>query len=208
MRGMHFPHSSATPSGLRDIRRDVRRHLAHPLGGEGRPCFNLRTARDPRGAGAVEGESLRSPCKLGRLRTMPGCSPARSGPFDVRRIERRRPMSYVDGYVLPVPKKNLKVYRRMAQGAGKVFRKHGALDYKECVGDDLKTKWGMPFTRILKVKPGETVIFSFVVYKSRAHRDRVNAKVMKEMEEACESMEMPFDVKRMVYGGFKALVDM
>ena len=117
-------------------------------------------------------------------------------------------MSYVDGYVLPVPKKNLKVYRRMAQDAGKVFRKHGALDYKECVGDDLKPKWGTPFTRMLKVKPGETVIFSFVVYKSRAHRDRVNAKVMKEMEAACGEMEMPFDVKRMVYGGFKALVDM
>jgi uncharacterized protein YbaA (DUF1428 family) len=116
-------------------------------------------------------------------------------------------MKYVDGYVLPIPKRNLQAYRRMAQIAGKVWRKHGALDYKECVGDDLKTKWGTPFPRMMKVKPGEAVIFSYVVFKSRAHRDRVNAKVMKEMEKMCESKDMPFDVKRMVYGGFKTLVD-
>ena len=117
-------------------------------------------------------------------------------------------MKYVDGFVIAVPKKNLKAYVRVARKAGRIWREYGALDYKECVGDDLKPKWGTPFTRMLKVKPGETVIFSFVVYKSRAHRDRVNAKVMKEMEAACGEMEMPFDVKRMVYGGFKALVDM
>ena len=115
-------------------------------------------------------------------------------------------MSYVDGYVLPVPKKNLKAYLRMARMGGKVWRKHGALDYKECVGDDLKTKWGIPFPEMMKLKPGETVIFSFVVFKSRTHRDRVNAKVMKEMEKMCGSKDMPFDVKRMVYGGFKVLV--
>jgi len=116
-------------------------------------------------------------------------------------------MKYVDGYVLPVPKKNLQAYRRMAQKAGEVWRKHGALDYKECVGDDLKTKWGTPFPRIMNLKPGETVVFSYIVFKSRAHRDRVNAKVMKEMEKMCEPKDMPFDVKRMVYGGFKILVD-
>jgi len=116
-------------------------------------------------------------------------------------------MKYVDGYVLPVPKKNLKAYRLMAQKAGKVWRKHGALDYKECVGDDPKTKWGTPFPRTMKLKPGEAVVFSYIVFKSRAHRDRVNAKVMKEMEKMCEPKDMPFDMKRMVYGGFKILVD-
>ena len=118
---------------------------------------------------------------------------------------------YVDGYVLAVPKKNLRRYRQMAQKAGKVWRKHGALEYFECVGDDLNTKWaGIKFPRAVKAKPGETVVFSFVVFKSRAHRDRVNAKVMKEMsmsDSACEAKPMPFDMKRMVYGGFKVLVE-
>jgi uncharacterized protein YbaA (DUF1428 family) len=114
---------------------------------------------------------------------------------------------YVDGYVLPVPKKNLKAYFRMAKVGGRMWRKHGALDYKECVGDDLKTKWGIPFTRMMKLKPGETVVFSYIVFKSRAHRDSVNAKVMKDMEKMGDMKDMPFDVKRMVYGGFKALVD-
>jgi uncharacterized protein YbaA (DUF1428 family) len=116
-------------------------------------------------------------------------------------------MKYVDGYVLPLPKKNLQAYRRMAQMAGKVWRKHGALDYKECVGDDLKTQWGTPFPRMMKLKPGETVVFSYIVFKSRAHRDRVNAKVMKEMEKMGDMKEVPFDIKRMVYGGFQVLVD-
>ena len=116
-------------------------------------------------------------------------------------------MRYVDGYVLPVPKKKLKAYIRMARMGKEMWRKHGALDYKECVGDDLKTKWGTPFTRMMKLKPGETVVFSYIVFKSRAHRDRVNAKVMKEMEKMGEPEDMPFDVKRMVYGGFKVLVD-
>jgi len=117
-------------------------------------------------------------------------------------------MKYVDGFVLLVPKKNLKAYIRMARMGEKVWRKHGALDYKECVGDDLKTKWGTPFPRMMKLRPGEVVVFSYIVFKSRAHRDRVNAKVMKEMEKMFEPKEMPFDVKRMVYGGFKVLVDM
>jgi len=116
-------------------------------------------------------------------------------------------MRYVDGYILPLPKKNLQAYRRVAQEAGKVWRKHGALDYKECIGDDLKTKWGIPFPRMIELKPGEVVVFSYVLFKSRAHRDRVNAKVMKEMAEKCGEKEMPFDLKRMVYGGFKILVD-
>ena len=115
-------------------------------------------------------------------------------------------MRYVDGYVLPVPKKKLKAYLRMAQLGKKVWRKHGALDYKECVGDDLKPKWGSPFSRMMKLKPGETVVFSYIVFKSRAHRDRVNAMVMKDMASMGAPMDMPFDVKRMVYGGFKVSV--
>lgn len=115
-------------------------------------------------------------------------------------------MSYVDGYVLPVPNKNLKAYLRMAKLGEKMWRKHGALDYKECVGDALKTPWGTPFPKMVRVKPGETVIFSFIVFKSRSHRDQVNAKVMKEMEKLSVPPQMPFDMKRMVYGGFKTIV--
>ena len=115
-------------------------------------------------------------------------------------------MQYVDGYVLPVPKKNLKAYLRMARMGEKAWRKHGALDYKECVGDDLKTKWGMPFTRMMKLKAGETVVFAFIVFKSRTHRDRVNAKVMQEMANVGTPKDVPFDIKRMVYGGFKASI--
>jgi uncharacterized protein YbaA (DUF1428 family) len=115
-------------------------------------------------------------------------------------------MRYVDGYVLPVPKKKLKAYIRMAQMGERMWRKHGALDYKECVGDDLKTKWGTTFSRMMKLKPGETAVFSFIVFKSRAHRDRVNAKVMKEMGSTGTPEDMPFEMKRMVYGGFKVSV--
>jgi uncharacterized protein YbaA (DUF1428 family) len=119
-------------------------------------------------------------------------------------------MRYVDGFVLPIPKKNLPAYRRIAQKAGKVWRKHGALDYKECVGDDLDVTFGLPFPRLVKPKRGETVVFAFIVFKSRAHRDRVNAKVMKDPlmnDPAVTNMPMPFDLKRMAYGGFKVLVD-
>ncbi len=118
-------------------------------------------------------------------------------------------MAYADGYVLPVPKKNLAAYRRMAAKAGKVWREHGALDYKECVGEDLKNKWGVAFPRAAKVKSGETVVFSWIVFKSRAHRDRVNAKVMKDprLQADMNNKKMPFNVKRMVYGGFKVVVD-
>jgi uncharacterized protein YbaA (DUF1428 family) len=116
---------------------------------------------------------------------------------------------YVDGYVLPVPKKRVDAYRRMAQKAGQVWRDHGALEYRECVGDDLNVKGMMPFPRRVAAKPGETVVFSWVVFKSRTHRDRVNAKVMKDPRFAgmMDAKAMPFDPKRMVYGGFKVLVD-
>ena len=120
-------------------------------------------------------------------------------------------MRYVDGYVLPVAKKHLELYVTVARKAGKVWRDHGALEYRECVGEDLKVKWGALFPRVVRAKPDETVVFSWVVFKSRAHRDRVNAKVMKDkrmvamMEKGKDSM--PFDMKRMVYGGFKVIVD-
>lgn len=119
-------------------------------------------------------------------------------------------MAYVDGYVLPVPKKNLKVYRRMASKAGKIWRKHGALEYHECVGDDLVTKMAMSFNKPFKTKPNETLIFAWVVFKSRAHRDKVNTKVMSDPAltgpDPTDPKAMPFDFKRMAYGGFKTLV--
>jgi uncharacterized protein YbaA (DUF1428 family) len=118
-------------------------------------------------------------------------------------------MAYVDGFVLPVPRRNLPAYRRMAQKAGRIWQEYGALEYRECVGDDLDVKMGTSFPRQLKLKRGETVVFSWIVYKSRAHRDQVNAKVMKDPRlAAMDPKGMPFDVKRMVYGGFKTVVDM
>jgi uncharacterized protein YbaA (DUF1428 family) len=117
-------------------------------------------------------------------------------------------MSYVDGFVLAVPRSKMQSYRQMSQRAGKVWREHGAVEYRECVGDDLKMKMGVPFPRLAKAKPGEAVVFSWIVYKSRAHRDRVNAKVMKDPRLAKMMKEpMPFDVKRMSMGGFKVIVD-
>ncbi|MCM8794833.1 MAG: DUF1428 domain-containing protein [Candidatus Omnitrophica bacterium] len=116
---------------------------------------------------------------------------------------------YVDGYVLPVPKKNLRIYRQMARKSGKIWRQYGALDYKECVGEDLKNKWGVSFPKIARMKSGEILVFSYIVFKSRAHRDQVNARVMKDprMQQMCDPKSPPFDVKRMAYGGFKVLVD-
>lgn len=114
-------------------------------------------------------------------------------------------MSYVDGFVIPIPKKNVAAYRRMAAMGRKIWMKHGAVDYKESVGDDLAPPYGMPFTKLLKLKPTETAVFAYIVFKSRAHRDRVNKKVMQEMTEPPK--EMPFDMKRMVYGGFKTVVE-
>jgi uncharacterized protein YbaA (DUF1428 family) len=117
-------------------------------------------------------------------------------------------MSYVDGYILPIPKKYVRKYKTMATQGRNAWMKHGALDYKECVGDDLAPKWGTPFTKTLKLKPGETAVFAYIVFKSRAHRDRVNARVMKEMMASGGTpKDMPFDPKRMVYGGFTTLVE-
>ena len=118
-------------------------------------------------------------------------------------------MAYVDGFVASLPRRNLAAYTRMSRAAGKVWREHGALEYRECVGDDLKSKMGVPFPRLAKARAGETVVFSWIVYRSRAHRDRVNARVMKDPRIVTSMKEpMPFDVKRMAYGGFRVIVDL
>lgn len=116
---------------------------------------------------------------------------------------------YIDGFVIPVPKRNIAAYRRMAKQASKVWRDHGALEFRECVGDDLNVKMCLPFPRGIKSRPGETVVFSWIRYKSRAHRDRVNTQVMKDprMRKMMEEEAMPFDGKRMLYGGFKTIVE-
>lgn len=116
---------------------------------------------------------------------------------------------YVDGFVLPILKKNIPAYVKMARQAAKIWKKHGALEYRECVGDDLAVKMCLPFTKGIRTKPRETVVFAYIVYKSRAHRDRVNASVMKDprIQETC-AQDMPFDPKRMLYGGFTTLVDL
>ena len=119
-------------------------------------------------------------------------------------------MRYVDGYVVPVPKKNVAAYQRMAQKAGKVWRDHGALEYIECIADDVKPGKLTSFPQSVKLKSGETVVFAYIVYKSRAHRDRVNAKVMKDprLASMMDPKALPFDGKRMFWGGFKTLVDL
>ncbi len=118
-------------------------------------------------------------------------------------------MPYVDGFVVPVPKKNLSAYRRMARTVGKVWRDHGALEYTECVADDVKPGKLTSFPQSVKLKTGETVVFAWVVYKSRAHRDRVLAKSMKDPRVAkiMNPKAMPFDGKRMFWGGFKVFVE-
>jgi uncharacterized protein YbaA (DUF1428 family) len=117
---------------------------------------------------------------------------------------------YVDGFVVPVPKKNLSAYRRMAQKAGKVWREHGALEYVECVADDVKPGKLTSFPQSVKLKPGETVVFSWIVYKSRAQRDRVMAEVMKDprLASMMDPKAMPFDGKRMFWGGFKVMIEL
>jgi uncharacterized protein YbaA (DUF1428 family) len=117
-------------------------------------------------------------------------------------------MTYVDGFIVPVPKRNLKAYLKMARKFGKVAREHGALEIRESVADDVKVGKWTSFPRSVKLKPGETVIFSWIEYKSRAHRDRVTAKVMKDPRLAAmmNPNSMPFDGKRMIYGGFKTLL--
>jgi uncharacterized protein YbaA (DUF1428 family) len=117
-------------------------------------------------------------------------------------------MPYVDGFVVPVPKKKIDAYRSLARKAGKIWREHGALDYMECVADDVKPGKLTSFPQSVKLKSGETVVFAYIVYKSRAHRDRVNAKVFKDprMAAMCDPANLPFDTKRMFWGGFKTLV--
>ena len=117
---------------------------------------------------------------------------------------------YVDGFVLPLPKRKLDAYRRMSRKAGKIWREHGALEYRECVAEDVAMGKVTSFPRAVKRKPSETVMFSWIVFKSRAHRDRVNAKVMKDprLADMMDPKDMPFDGKRMVYGGFEVLVDL
>ena len=118
-------------------------------------------------------------------------------------------MKYVDGYVVPVPKRKLKAYRAMAQKAAKVWREHGALQCKECVADDVKRGKWTSFPQSVKLKPNETVVFAYVVYKSRAHRNSVKKKVMSDprLKDMCDPKNMPFDGKRMFWGGFKAIVE-
>jgi uncharacterized protein YbaA (DUF1428 family) len=127
---------------------------------------------------------------------------------DINYIERGGSVSYVDGFVVPVPTKNLAAYRRMARKAGKVWKEYGALDYKEWIADDVKVGKLTSFPRSVKLKPGETVVFSWIVYKSRADRDRINAKVMKDprLADMMDPKSTPFDGKRLIYGGFKKLV--
>ena len=119
-------------------------------------------------------------------------------------------MPYVDGFIVAVPKKNLAAYRRMARKAGKVWREHGALDYREWVAEDVKVGKRTSFPRSVKLKPGETVVFSWITYKSRAQRDRVNAKVMKDPRLAgmMNPKALPFDGKRLFWGGFKTFVEL
>lgn len=113
---------------------------------------------------------------------------------------------YVDGFVVPVPKKNIAAYKKMAKLGAKIWMEHGALDYKECVAEDLDVKCGLPFPKGIKSKTGETIVFAYIVYKSRKHRDQVNAKVMKDPRMGSAPPKMPFDFKRMLYGGFEVLV--
>ena len=117
-------------------------------------------------------------------------------------------MEYVDGFVVPVPRKNIAAYKKIAKLAGKVWRDHGALDYRECVAEDVKVGKWTSFPRSVKLKKGETVVFSWITYKSRAHRDRVLKKVMKDarLADMMNPKAMPFDMKRMIYGGFDTIV--
>ena len=118
-------------------------------------------------------------------------------------------MSYVDGFLLPIKKAKLAEYKKLAKKAAKIFLKLGALEYRECVGDDLNPPWGLAFPKLMKLKPDETVVFAWIVYKSRAHRDKVNKAMMSDpqMTADMEGKEMPFDMKKMAYGGFKTIVE-
>jgi uncharacterized protein YbaA (DUF1428 family) len=119
-------------------------------------------------------------------------------------------MTYVDGFVVPVPKKKLAAYRSMAKKIGKIWREHGALEYHECIADDVKLGKRTSFPRSVKLKPGEVVIFAYVVYRSRAQRDRVMGKALKDKRSAAmmDPKTFPFDGKRMIFGGFKSFIEM
>jgi uncharacterized protein YbaA (DUF1428 family) len=119
-------------------------------------------------------------------------------------------MPYVDGFIVPVPKRKLDAYRTMARKAGKIWREYGALQFRECVGDDVKPGKLTSFPQSVKLKAGETVVFSWIVFKTKADRDRINKKVMKDKRLASmmDPKAMPFDAKRMIYGGFRTIVDL
>ena len=117
-------------------------------------------------------------------------------------------MSYVDGYVLPIPQDKVEEYRKIAQQAGEMWKEHGALAYKECVGEDLRIEGMKSFLDLAGAAPVETVVFAYIVFSSREHRDEVNAKVMADPRLKCNMENMPFDHTRMAYGGFKAIVDL
>ena len=118
-------------------------------------------------------------------------------------------MSYVDGFVLPVPKKNLATYKKIAKKAAVVWKEHGAVEYRECVGDDMKIKGMLGFPEMVKPKKGEVVFFSYITYKSRKHRDQVNKAVMADPRLAAmmDPKKMPFDCKRRAFGGFEVLIE-
>lgn len=118
-------------------------------------------------------------------------------------------MAYVDGFVLAVPTRNLAAYRKMAKLGGKVWREHGALDYVECIGDELEVPdgCGTPFTQLLKLKKDESVVFAWILYKSKADRNRVNKLVMADPRMKPPKKGMPFDIKRMTWGGLKTIVE-
>jgi len=117
-------------------------------------------------------------------------------------------MRYVDGFIVPVPKKNLAAYKKLATKAGKVWMEHGALEFRECVADDVKVGKLTSFPQSVKLKPGEVVVFSYIVYKNRAARDKINKKVMEDprLNDMMAGKDMPFDGKRMIYGGFEVMV--
>src|SRR5881227_206450 len=125
-----------------------------------------------------------------------------------RRIRGNFPMPYVDGFIVAVPKKKLEAYVRLSKKVGKVWREYGALDYREWVADDVKVGKLTSFPRSVKLKPGETVVFAWITYKSRAQRDRINAKVIADprLKSMMDPKAAPFDGKRLIYGGFKRLV--
>ena len=118
-------------------------------------------------------------------------------------------MVYVDGFLLVVPKKKIRAYTALAKKAGRLWMDHGALEYRECVGEDMRVECGVPFPKRVRARPAEAIVFSWIAYKSRAHRDRVNKNVMKDrrMAALCTAA-MPFDMKKISHGGFESLVDL